>query len=82
MCIDCSRIATEHSIGRPNDIAGLAGLSTGIDFDTASCDTALIGGHVDVQNDPGNILRIGYEGYGKWSATYNGQMLPVPPPEG
>ena len=55
--------------------------SPGIEFDTANCDTALIEGHVDVQDDPGNVLRISYGGCGESSATYNGQMLPVPPPE-
>ena len=35
-----------------------------------------------MQDDPGNVLRISYDKCGEWSATYNGQMLPVPSPAG
>ena len=71
--------AVPDSPGPP--VVPFAVRSPGIDFDTASCATALIGGHVDVQDDPGNILRISYDECGESSATYNGDMLPVPPPE-
>ena len=87
--VDCSTVAASDqeacqaavpdSPGPP--VVPFAVRSPGIDFDTASCATALIGGHVDVQDDPGNILRISYDECGESSATYNGDMLPVPPPE-
>ena len=67
--VDCSTVAaSDHeacqaevpdSPGPP--VVPFALRSPGIDFDTASCATALIGGHVDVQDDPGNILRISYD---------------------
>jgi len=58
--------------------AQLALSSTGIEFDTGgSCPTALTGGHFDVQDDAGNVLRISYAGCGQRSATYNGAALPL-----
>ena len=53
----------------------LALSSTGLEYDTASCPTALTGGHFDVQDDAGNVLRISYAGCGQRSATYNGEAL-------
>ena len=41
------------------------------------CETVLVGGHVDVEDAAGNVLRISYAGYGERSVTYNG--WPVPP---
>ena len=55
--------------------------STGIAFDKVSCGTALTDGYFDVQDDSGNVLRISYDGCGQRSATYNGEMIPIPPPE-
>ena len=58
----------------PADVQ-LALSSTGLEYDTASCPTALTGGHVDVQDDAGNVLRISYDGCDQRSATYNGEAL-------
>ena len=53
----------------------LAVSSTGIEYDTASCATILTGGHVDVRDAAGNVLRISYDGCDQRSVTYNGEAL-------
>ena len=55
----------------------LAVSSTGLEYDTATCKSALTGGHVDVQDAAGNVLRISYDGCDQRSATYNGEALPL-----
>ena len=55
--------------------------STGIVFDKAACGTVLTGGYFKVSDDPGNVLTVSYAECGKRSAAYNGEMLPLPPPQ-
>ena len=60
----------------------LAVNSTGIVFDKESCATAITEGSFDVRDEIGNVLGISYDGCGERSATYNGEPLPLPTPEG
>ena len=86
--VDCSMLAgaeqqacqanTPENTAPPLEVAVA---STGIVFDKASCDTALTGGYFDMRDDSGNVLRISYSGCGERSATYNGEMITIPPPE-
>ena len=86
--VDCSKLAgdeqqacraqaPEHGAPPPP----YAVTSTGIVFDKASCATVLTDGSFDVSDDPGNVLEVSYAGCGERSAAYNGELLPLPPPQ-
>ena len=83
--VDCTVLADaereaceEQAQANPGSSGGgLAVKTTGLDYDTAGCETVFTGGHVDVENAAGNVLRISYTGCGERSITYNG--WPVPP---
>ena len=87
--VDCSRLAgdegqacRDQAPDNPGTLLRLAVNSTGIVFDKESCATAITEGSFDVQDESDNILGISYDGCGERSATYNGEPLPLPTPEG
>ena len=86
--VDCSKLAgdeeqacraqaPEHAAPPPP----YAVTSTGIVFDKAGCAAALTGGSFEVSDNPGNVLAVSYAGCGMRSAAYNGELLPLPPPQ-
>ena len=84
--VDCSKLAGEEQqacLARAPEHAGppppLAVSTTGVVFDKASCATVLSGGYFELRDDPGNVLAVSYAGCGERSASYNGEMLPLPP---
>ena len=86
--IDCSKLAGDEGEAcraqapeNPGPSLRLAVNSTGLAFDKESCATAITEGYFDVQDGSGNVLRISYDGCGERSATYNGEIIPIPPPE-
>ena len=86
--VDCSKLAGDEgetcrtqAPENPGTLLRLAVNSTGIAFDKESCATTITEGYFDMQDDSGNVLRISYDGCGERSATYNGEIIPIPPPE-
>ena len=82
--VDCTVLAApereaceEQVQENPGSAGTLPVQTTRLAYDTAGCETVFIGGHVDVENAAGNVLRISYAGCGERSITYNGK--PVPP---
>ena len=73
---DSEREACEEQ-ENPGSAGTLPVQPTRLAYDTAGCETVLVGGHVDVEDAAGNVLRISYAGCGERSTTYNG--WPVPP---
>ena len=53
--------------------------TSGLSYDAAACDTTFTGGHFDVTDGAGNVLKSTYDGCAPATVTYNGQ--PVPPLE-
>ena len=75
---DAEREACEEQVQEnPGSAGTLPVQTTRLAYDTAGCETVLVGGHVDVEDAAGNVLRISYAGCGERSVTYNG--WPVPP---
>jgi len=86
--VDCSKLAGDEQQAcraqapeRAAPAPEYAVSSTGIVFDKAACDTVLTGGYFKVSDDPGNVLTVSYAECGKRSAAYNGETLPLPPPQ-
>lgn len=86
--IDCSMLDGREADECRKQTSQNAGISvpfavaaTEVAFDKESCATAITGGYFDVQDDPGNVLRISYDGCGERSATYNGELIQLPPPD-
>lgn len=86
--VDCSELAGDEQQAcraqvpertGPSQVYAVS--STGIVFDKAACDTVLTAGYFKVSDDPGNVLTVSYAECGKRSAAYNGEMLPMLPPQ-
>ena len=82
--VDCTVLADaereaceEQAQENPGSSGTLSVQTSGLAYDTAGCETVFVGGHVDVEDAAGNVLRISYAGCGERSTTYNG--WPVPP---
>ena len=67
----------EQAQENPGSSGTLPVQTTRLAYDTAGCETVFVGGHVEVEDAAGNVLRISYAGCGERSVTYNG--WPVPP---
>ena len=82
---DAKREACEEQVQEnPGSSGTLTVKTTGLNYDdrdTAGCETLFTGGHVDMEDGAGNVLRISYAGCGERTVTYNGWPVPPRPPE-